>query len=382
MRVISKLPCRPILMLLSIFVLAATPKSLAQLDSSGQVQQLYAEAKLDESSGHIDEAIQKLQQIIKLDPALAAAYNNLGRLYYQHGRAQEAVKPLQRASQIDPKLEPPHALLGFVYFQLENFDGARRELREATRLNASDRTARLFLARSLIQLNDPDDALKLLLQLQREDPKNAEVLFSLGNLYSTLAEVTFGKIQAADRNSYLLEVVLGRVSEIKQIYADAAEHYKRAIQRAPDVPDLYYKYAHALWAAGDSAGALVAYNQALEKNPYDYQSQWESARILLSDDPNEALRRANRALELKSGIAGAEIIRGRALLSLEKPNDAIEALKRAVVLDPDDQTIHFQLSRAYRQAGLTQEAQNENAIYERMDKAAHASQEQKASAPQ
>ena len=38
---------------------------------------------------------------------------------------------------------------------------------------------------------------------------------------------------------------------------------------------------------------------------------------------------------------------------------------------------HFQLARAYRLAGMSQEAQNENAIYERMDKESHAAQERK-----
>jgi tetratricopeptide (TPR) repeat protein len=360
---------------LALFVLAT--RSFAQEDPGDRIQQLYAEAKQDESSGHIDEAVQKFQEIVRLDPTLAAAYNNLGRLYYQHGRLQEAVQPLQRASQIDPKLEPPRALLGFVFFQLENYPEAHRELKEAVRLNPSDSTARLFLARTLVQLNDLDGALKILTQLQHQDPRNSEVLFTLGNLYSTLAEATFGKIQTQDPNSYLLEVVLGKVAEIRQVYTDAAEHYKRAIERAPDVPDLYYRYAHALWAAGDSNGALRAYNQALERNPYDYRAQWESARIMLSDNPREALRRASQALEHKPGIAEAQTIRGRALLALEKPNDAIDAFKKAIALDPEDPAIHFQLARAYRQAGLTQEAQNENAIYERMDKAAHVAKEQK-----
>lgn len=360
-----------------VLICAVLPMASFAQGRSDRIQQLYAQAKLDESSGHAEEAIQKFQEIIKLDPTLAAAYNNLGRLYYQNGHLQEAIKPLRQASQIDPKLEPPRALLGFVFFQLEDFEEARRELKEAARLNPADTTARLFLARSLVQLNDLDGALKLLTQLQREDPKNSEVLFTLGNLYSTLAEATFGKIQTQDPNSYLLEVVLGRVAEIKQVYADAAEHYKRAIDRAPDVPDLYYKYAHALWEAGDSNGALRVYNQDLERNPYDYRAQWESARILLSDNPQEALHRADRAIEMKPGIAGAETVRGRALLSLEKPTDAIVAFKKAIALDPEDPALHFQLARAYRQAGLVQEAQNENAIYERMDKEQHATKEQK-----
>jgi tetratricopeptide (TPR) repeat protein len=365
-----------------VLVFVLTLHCLPQESASDRTQQLYEEAKLEEKSGHVDQAIQKYKQIIASQPNLAAAYSNLGRLYYQQGQLDEAVKALQRATQIDPKLEPPRALLGFVYFQLEDFEGARRELKAASQLKEGDKTARLFLARSLVELKDFDGALKLLVQLNREDPKNTEVLYTLGSLYSSLAEITMGKIQTVDPDSYLLEVVLGKVSEIKQVYTDAAEHYRRAIERAPDVPDLYYRYAHSLWEAGDSGGALTAYNRALERNPYDYRAQWESARILLSDNPQEALHRANRAIELKPDVSGAQIVRGRALLSLEKPNDAIAAFKKAITLDPDDPAVHFQLARAYRQAGLTQEAQNENAIYERMDKEAHAGKEQKPSEPQ
>ena len=229
----------------------------------------------------------------------------------------------------------------------------------------------------MVELYDFEGALKLLTQLEKEDPKNTEVLYSLGNLYSNLAELTIGKIQTVDPNSYLLEVVLGKVAEIKQIYTDAAEHYKRAIARAPDVPDLYYKYAHVLWAEGDTKAALAAYDQALQQNSSDYRALWESGRILLADNPQAALDRADRALALKPDIAGALIIRGRALLALEKPQDAIAALRQAATLDADDASIHFQLARAYRQAGLPQEAQNENVIFERMDKEAHSAKEQK-----
>ncbi len=368
--------------LVFLFLFVSSLWMVCQEQPSDQVQQLYQEAKLAEQAGQTDQAIQKYKEIIKLDPKLAAGYNNLGRLYYQEGKLDEAIQPLQHASQLDPKVESPRALLGFVYFQLEDFEGARRELKLAAQLNPADKTARLFLARSLVELKDFAGALKLLEQLEREDPKNTEVLYTLGGVYSSLAEITITKIQDVDPNSYLLELLLGKVSEIKQIYPDAAEHYKRAIERAPDVPDLYYRYAHALWGAGDMDGALQAYDTALQRDPYDYRSQWESARILLSDNPQEALNRANRALELKPDLAAALTVRGRALLSLEKPADAIEAFKKAIAIDPDDSANHFQLARAYRLTGQSQEAQNENAIYERMDKGSHAAQERKLPQPQ
>jgi tetratricopeptide (TPR) repeat protein len=361
---------------LGFLLLIAFGNRCISQEASARVQQLYEEAKQKEKSGRADDAIRTYEEIIKINPTLAAAYNNLGRLLYQQGRLDEAIKPLRQASQLDPKLEPPRALLGFVLFQRQDFEGARRELRIASQMNPADLSVGLFLARSLVELKDFEGALQILTKLQHDDPNNTEVLYTLGGVYSSLAEVTIGKIQTVDPNSYLLEVLLGKVSEIKQIYPDAAEHYKRAIQRAPDVPDLYYRYAHALWAAGDSEGALSAYKQALERNPYDYRAAWESARILLADNPEEALRLTNRALELKPDIADALTIRGRAFLSLQKPQEAIADFRKAISINPDDPAIHFQLARAYRLGGLAQEAQSENAIYERLDKEAHAARVQ------
>jgi tetratricopeptide (TPR) repeat protein len=360
-----------------IFLVLLTFVPLATSEEpDDRVQQLYEQARQDEKSGHPDEAIQKYQQIIKLNPTLAAGYNNLGRLLYQQGRLEEAIQPLRQASKLGPKSEPPRALLGFVLFQRQDFEGAKREFKIASQLNPADFSVRLFLARSLVELKDFDGALEVLNRLQHDDPQNTEVLYTLGGVYSSLAEITMGKIQTVDANSYLIEVLLGKVSEVKQLYPDAAEHYKRAIERAPDVPDLYYRYAHALWAAGDSENALTAYKNALERNSYDYRAEWESARILLADHPEEALRLTTHALELKPDIADALTIRGRALVSLQRSQEAIADFRKAISINPDDAATHFQLARAYRLTGRTAEAQSENAIYERLDKEAHAARVQ------
>jgi tetratricopeptide (TPR) repeat protein len=266
--------------------------------------------------------------------------------------------------------------LGFVLFQKQDFEGARREFKTAVQLNPGDLSVRLFLARTLVELRDLDGALDLLLKLQHDDPNNPEVLYTLGGVYSSLAEITIGKIQTLDPNSYLLEVLLGKVSEIKQLYPDAAEHYKRAIERAPDVPDLYYRYAHALWASGNSEAALSAYTSAIERNPYDYRAKWEEARILLAEHPEDALKLTTQALELKPDLADALTIRGRALVALQKPQEAVADFRKAIAIAPDDPAVHFQLARAYRLTGQAQEAENENAIYERLDKEAHAARVQ------
>lgn len=354
---------------LGLWLLLLPVLGLAQADS--KIQQLYGEAKSAEQQGDLNGAIQKYQEILKVDPRMAVVYNNIGRLYHQQSRLDDAIQALRRACELDPKLAPSHALLGFSYYQLGDYGNARKALQTAARLNPADTNVKLYLARSLVELNDLKGALKILEPLQQQDPKNTEVLYSLGLVYSGLSESTIGQIQKVDPNSYLIELLLGKFSEIKQVYPDAVEHYRRAIERAPENADLYYRYAHALWANGDFDKSLAQYREALKMNPYDYRSAWEAARIVLNENPEEALALCNRALTVKPDVGSALAIRGRALLALGKPQDAVADFKQANTLDPEDASIHFQLARAYRQLGLTQEAQNETAIYERMDKEAH-----------
>jgi tetratricopeptide (TPR) repeat protein len=370
----------PALVIFVLLVLANRSASQS-VEKDNRIQQLHAEAKAEEALGNLENAVQKYLGILQLDPKLPAAHNNLGKLYFQQARFSEAIKTLKRACELDPDLAAPRALRGLSFYQMGDFVTARQELQTALKLNPSDRNAKLFLARSLIELEDRTGALKLLLELQQDDPRNAEVLFTLGSLYSSLAETTLGAIQTVDPNSYLIEVLLARYAELKQVYADAIEHYQRAIQKAPDVSDLYYRYAHALWASGDFQKALTEFRRALTVNPYDYRASWEAARILLSDNPEEAFRLSNRALELKNDIPGALAIRGRALLALRRPKEALEDFKRATALNPEDATIHYQLARAYRQLGQLEEAAKETAIHERMQKEAHTPKEEKTSPP-
>jgi tetratricopeptide (TPR) repeat protein len=357
-------------------MLAGTIFSAAQ-DIEDRIQNLYEQSAANEKNGKLEEAIEDYREIIKLNPELPAAYNNLGRLYYRHGQFPEAIESLKVACRFAPKLASPRALIGFVYFEMGEFENAQRELKIASQLNPADRNSKLFLARSMVGLNDRKGALKILEALQQEDPNDVEVLYTLGTVYSSLAETTMARIQTVDPDSYLIEVLLGQYNQVKGVYRDAAEHYRRAIEKSPNLPDLYYRYAHALWAGGETEAALAQYRRSLELDPYDYRSAWEAARILLADNPEEALKLASQALKLKPELPEAFSIRGRALLSLQKPQEAIDDLNKAAALDPQDSATHFQLARAYRQVGRPQDARRENSIYEKLEQETHAEKEKK-----
>jgi len=345
------------------------------------VQQLYAEAKSEEQAHHLDLAVEKYQQIISISPDLVAAYNNLGRLYFQQSEYTKAIQSLKKACELDPHLAVPHALLGFSYFQVGDFEAARRELETSHRLDPTNPQVELFLARSLVQLGNLNGALSVLAPLQQKDPNNAEVLYTLGFVYSDLAEATFRQMQTADPASYLVELVLGKAAEAKQVYSEAATHYKLAIDKSPGNWELYYRYGHALYAEGELPGALDAFQKALSLNPSASGPAWEAARILVSDKPDEAYQLVSKALTESPDMPDlSEVlaIRGRALVSLNRPKEAVEDLKKACAMDPSDASYHVPLAKAYRQMGQMEEAKREYAIYDHLQKEAHERSEQQA----
>src|SRR5579863_9388948 len=180
-------------------------------------------------------------------------------------------------------------MMGISSYEMENYPAARIELNEALHLNPRDQNAKLYLARSLYELGELDVAVSLLKELARADPANPQILYSQGLLYMKLASSALDKLQAVAPDSFLIESVLARSAEAKEQYGVAAEHYKRAIAKAPNTRNLHYSLGHALYQSADFMQALKEYRLELQINPNSYMACWEAARILVNDDPKEAV---------------------------------------------------------------------------------------------
>jgi len=350
-------------------VILCSIRTLVSQDLSSRTRQLHVEAQAAEKAGQLDVALQKYQAIVDLNPDLAPAYNNLGKVYFLQARYQEATKVLRRALEIDPQLAPPRALLGISLYQLGDLKGACAELRRALKLNPDDRIAKYYLGQSLAELGEHENASEILKELEREDPKNVEVLYSLAYAYLELASATLGKLRAAKPDSYLIDLFQAKTAEGKGQYTEAIQDYKNAIAKAPDVQGLHYSLGHVLALNAQFQEALQEFRLELRLNPNNYLANWQVAERLVPTNPEEAIRFASRALELNPDLAQALLTRGRALLALKRTREAIQDFKKSAALDPDDEKVHFQLSRAYRQIGLTEAAEVELARFERMKKA-------------
>ena len=148
---------------------------------------LYWFARLDYDQRLYDEAVAKLQQVVRKDPTSARAFDNLGLSLDMLGRTDEALTALIKATGLNRKLAsrspwPPHNL-GYLFFRLQRFQEAENNLRESLRYDSRFALCHYHLGRTLESQGRGEEAMVEYHSAGALDPLLAEPLYSLGRLY-------------------------------------------------------------------------------------------------------------------------------------------------------------------------------------------------------
>jgi tetratricopeptide (TPR) repeat protein len=164
-------------------------EQLARLATSHPDAPLYIYwlARIDYGQRRYDDAIEKLNRVIRLDPASARAYDNLGLALDMSGRPEEARDVFLKAVELNRKLPdpspwPPHNL-GYLLVRLLEFKDAEKALRESLKYDPRLATAHYHLGRAIEgdgRDNEAIDEYRVAISL---DPTAVEALYSLGLLY-------------------------------------------------------------------------------------------------------------------------------------------------------------------------------------------------------
>lgn len=345
-----------------------------------QVQQLYEQAKESEAAGHTDSAIADYQQIIKIAPRLAPAYNNLGLLYFRHARYEEAIAVLEQGLKVAPKLSSAHALLGIAYFQTNKYEYARPHLEAALQANPLDDNAALLLAKDLVTLNDFDAAAERLHALAKRQPDNQEVWYLLGKVYMKLSEGALAKMNAIDPDSVLVHEMSGEIMEGMKNYDGALVEYKKAVDMAPTRPGTHYMLGNVYYQISAWDSAIEQFEAELRNDPSNCKAEALIGNILLEQrrEDDKALAAIDKALALCPNLSQAHTDRGRALLKLNRTEEAAKELQIAEQANPDDETTHFYLAQAYRAMGQGEQAKREMQLFSKLEEARHAASAERA----
>ena len=366
----------PFLLAVCVLIFAGTtaPAGQGSDEVTPEVQQLYAQAKVARQHGDDATAVAKYRAILKLAPHLAAAYNNLGMIYFDRQEYSQAAEVLKHGLEVNPNMPSASAMLGMSYFQLGETEKAEPLLRTALRANPSDDQVEMMLSKVLINSRRLDEAVLHLDTFLKRNPKNQEAWYLLGKTHLQLSEDALKKIDEIDPDSVIAHEIAGEIDASMHNYEVALVEYKKAIDMAPKLPGTHMHMGDAYWNIGKWQSAQTEFRAEIVNDPNNCMAHWKLANAILeaNDSSDEALSELNRSLDRCPALMQARVDRARALVRLGKQSDALPDLLAAEKDSPREPSIHFLLGAVYRAQGKSAEAQQEMQTYSRLQREASA----------
>jgi tetratricopeptide (TPR) repeat protein len=278
-------------------------------------------------NGENDQAIGTLEGLIRDHPGDAEAHFNLATVYARQGPAlgyQKAIANFKDAVRLDPKYD----------------------------------AARYSLAKVLVQVGQFSDAVSYLEEYTRHQAKDAEGFHLLGSAYAGLDQIPKA-VEALERarqlkpGDFLIRYDLGSALAKTGNTKQAIEQLLAAEKLNPAFADTHYQLAQQLRKQGETAGSKQEIqlfqklkNQVTEETEAGNLNN-EGNRLLQEGKAQEAADAYRKAVQLDPDNAQWQYNLSLALARLGDREGQKTALKRALEIDPNAAATHNDLGLAY-----------------------------------
>ncbi len=234
----------------------------------------------------------------------------LARVYIRQGELAAAAGALRAALKTQPDSLLAHYNLGFIAYRSRDYDEAIAHLKRTIEIKPDHPEAHYTLGLTYLALQRPADAIAELDRAVAIDPRHVGAHFNLAGAYARS-----GRLREAEKE--------------QAIYAELSGRSKAQEERNSRI----------------SASSVKALQQVLNKN---YAEALAEYRRLAEQFPDHA--------PFYSEI-------GRLHLRLGQRPEAMQALRRAVEIDPKLSEPHYLLAGLYRESGDARAAERELEIF-------------------
>lgn len=325
---------------------------------------------------NIDQAIIEIEEAIRIDPTRGATYANLGVLQMGRGRFEAAERAFKRTVELEPNWVPGHLALANHYWATGNKAEAERSLRKSLELepkNAiANRAMALFLiannraaeaepyARALassgaapfaladfyLLQNRPSDAIPEL-QVLRGGEKTASAAgrrlaeaYAVRGDFADAQRVVDDLLKQDPRNAENL-MLKGQLLAQEGKRDEALTQLKAAAEVDPTSPRLQFALGRSYASRGDFDQARQAYNEVLKLNPRAAGAQVELSRLeLVSGKVDNSVRLAREAVQNEPANPNAHLSLVRGLLARGDVQGAEQTLNPIEKANPQVAAVH------------------------------------------
>ncbi len=296
----------------------------------------------------------------------SSALANLATYYHKNGRFAEALEVWMQLVELEPDNMAARISMGNAYFKMGKDDVAIRVLEDVARADPSAMKALHSLVTIHIERGRARDALGVAERAVKADPNDGWSHYDMGMALELLGrpvEAAASYRRALDLTPDLAEAH----ANIAQIYAgggraeQALDHARRAVDLAGEQPQMLYIMGVALSANGEEQQALEAYYKAIESDSLFVPGYMGACGILLARGKTDSvIVLSSRAARIPSRyLSYIRNIKGSAHMSRGESGRAIEEFTLAVAADPRNVMARVNLASLYAQAGRKPDAVEE-----------------------
>lgn len=338
---------------------------ILELDA-GNPSALFALAQLETASDNINSALVHYQELMQFAPDHMAGRYNLALLLLKEGRWLEARDHFDRVIESDPQNVFTLFNRGRANYRLEEYPSAIEDYQKALASKNGDypeallnlglvyvalkdfRAAEQSYRQALLLRDDYSSAwYNLGLLFMRQD-KNDEAL----NAFNRAVSLREDYVQAW----YNLGVLHGRKGQNEKSIAA----YEKALQLRPEYTKARLNLAVRLARMGQPLKAIEHYRKALESDA-TYSSAWYNMALAHMElkQYEEAEQAVRRMLVLEPDSFNARLLLADSLSAVGRSADAVEVLEEAVDIESNSPLLRLALAKNLRESNELERARRE-----------------------
>jgi len=361
---------------------------------------LHQEAQLQYEAGSM-AAVPVLEHILELQPGDPTSHAMIAVVEYKNGHCAAAIPHFAKSGTlIDSEIDGLHAYATCLVRE-KQFDSARNVLERALALRPDDPKERRVLASVELMGRDPQAALTTLAPLLEPGGTDAPTLALAASAYEDAHDTDHAV--SALRQAILvapkdisLYLEFAQISLLHSSYQVGVDVLNDGIAEQTDASQLYFARGVLYVNLAHFDKAEADFQKAYELDPHqsltaaaqgllavqqnDLDRALSDTRAKLTAKPNDpvllylqadiltqrgvepgnadfgrALHSAQRAVALRPNLAPAHAVLAKLYLDAGRDGQAAQECRKALAIDPKDQTSLYRLIQALRKTGDTKE---------------------------